>query len=295
MLADLQKEGLLNINDPITKFLPEFAGNPKLEKITLFHHATHTSGLPNHPLRITMLSLASILFPNRGPPHGAWYNFSKSDLFSYISKTKLSKLGEKWSYSNSGYGLLGQIFERLTNSSYEELINSRICKPLGMKDTGINLFESHKSSLAVGHSKHGKKIDPSISPSLESAAGLRSTMNDMIKFLNASLNLNQSSINPTLKYCQSTRIGANLSLVHRILLRSWLHLGIDEMALGWFVMRLENNTEVLYHSGGTPGFTSFIGMIPKDNVGVVLLCNQLFPTLPKLGIDVLRMDNHSTK
>ena len=61
LLAVLQKEGLLSKDDPITKFVPEFSNNPKFEKITLYHLATHTSGFPNLPTKIIAANLFGLL------------------------------------------------------------------------------------------------------------------------------------------------------------------------------------------------------------------------------------------
>lgn len=288
LLGSLQMERMLNINDSITKFLPELQSNISIGKITLFDLATHTSGLPNHPLKITLYSLAPIYFPIKGPPHGAWSGFMKSDLLDYISKIKINNSpGMNWNYSNSGYGLLGLTLERITNSGFEDLVKKYVCKPLDMKDTRIDI-EGAEGRFAIGHTKHRIKLDKSIAPALESAVGLRSSIADMVKFLNANMGKYETNLSRTMKYCQSTRKRVKPRLVHRFMTKYWLNLTFEEMALGWFVSKFKNKGEILYHAGGTPGFTSFIGMIPKEQSGVVILSNQLDPMLPRLGMRVLR-------
>ncbi|MFQ5970610.1 MAG: hypothetical protein ACE5J2_08985, partial [Nitrososphaerales archaeon] len=93
---------------------------------------------------------------------------------------------------------------------------------------------------------------------------------------------------PELKYCQSTRTNINISYLMRLVLTSWANVKLDEMALGWWITRLENK-EILHHAGGTLGFTSFVGMNPKDKSGVVILSNQISRLLPKLGMELLMM------
>jgi len=61
--------------------------------------------------------------------------------------------------------------------------------------------------------------------------------------------------------------------------------------LGWWVTKLENK-EILFHDGGTAGFTSFIGMSPKDNSGVVILANKTSRLAHKLGIELLTISNN---
>lgn len=115
LLGKFQNQGLLNLNDSITKFLPELRNNITLERITLFDLATHTSGLSNHPFRITLDSVATMYFPMKGTPHGAWSRFTKSNLFDYASRMNIKNSPNNWSYSNSGYGLIGHALENLLN------------------------------------------------------------------------------------------------------------------------------------------------------------------------------------
>jgi len=198
--------------------------------------------------------------------------------------------GNRWSYSNIGVALLANVLERVTSTSYEELVKNHICEPLNMKDTGIDLLETHKNRLAVGYSYLGKRRKPSIAPAIESAAGLRSTVSDMLKFLSANLGLSESSLDPELKYCQLTRTNVNISYLMRLILTSWVNVKLDEMALGWWVTKLEKE-EILHHAGGTLGFVSFVGMNAKDKSGVVILSNQISRLLPKLGLDLLKEMN----
>jgi len=295
LLAKLQREGLLSINDPITKFLPELQTNPEFNKrqINLIHLATHTSGLPDMSSRIlTPIMFDTYLLPTEQTrSHNILSRFNKSELFQYVLKIKLKGVpGNRWSYSSIGVVLLANVLERVTSTSYEELVKNHICEPLNMKDTGIDLLETHKNRLAVGYSYLGKRRKPSIAPAIESAAGLRSTVSDMLKFLSANLGLSESSLDPELKYCQLTRTNVNISYLMRLILTSWVNVKLDEMALGWWVTKLEKE-EILHHAGGTLGFVSFVGMNAKDKSGVVILSNQISRLLPKLGLDLLKEMN----
>jgi len=287
LLAVLQKEGLLNKDDPITKFVPEFSNNPKFEKITLYHLATHTSGFPNLPAKIIAANLFGLLHLSK-QTYGALSNFTKEDLIRYFSKAKLQSIpGKKWSYSNGAVGLLGHIFERITNSSYEELVKSRICNVFDMKDTGIDLIKTHNDRMATGHHYFGSKTPHWIAPAIEGAASLRSTAKDMTKFLSANLGLSKTSLSSELEYCQSTRFVPNLSYFMGHVVFPWIGIKFDQMALGWWVTKLENK-EILFHDGGTAGFSSFIGISPKDKTGVVILANKMSRLVHKLGIELLK-------
>jgi CubicO group peptidase (beta-lactamase class C family) len=67
----------------------------------------------------------------------------------------------------------------------------------------------------------------------------------------------------------------------------YLGVEFDEMALGWWVSK-RSNREILFHDGGTAGFSSFIGIEPAKNSGVVILVNKLSRLTHKLGMKLLK-------
>jgi len=110
ILAD---EGLLSINDPVEKHLPEFRGKP----ITIRHLLTHTSGMPGGgPARKPESTLAEM-------------------VLAYSQLPLLFTPGSKWSYSNTGMATLGRIIEVISKKPYDQFIAERIFRPLGMVDT----------------------------------------------------------------------------------------------------------------------------------------------------------------
>ena len=288
LLAILQKEKLLDKDDSVAKYVPELAKIPEFEKITLYHLATHTSGLPNLPTKLIIFNLLALLRPSSA--YQALSQFTKSDLIRFFSKSKLkTEPGTEWHYSNGTVGLLGHIFELVTNSSYEDLVKSKICGVLGMTNTGINLLESHKNQMASGYSYFGKKINHWVAPAIEGAAGLYSTTSDLIKFLETNLGFIDTSISSELKYCHSTRFVPKLSYFMKNMMMPYLGVEFDEMALGWWVSK-RNNREILFHDGGTAGFSSFIGIEPAKKKGVIILANKLSRQVHKLGMGLLKND-----
>jgi CubicO group peptidase (beta-lactamase class C family) len=288
LLAILQKEKLLDKDDSVTKYVPELANIPDFKKITLYHLATHTSGLPNLPTKLIIFNLFALLRPSSA--YQELSQFTKSDLIRFFSKSKLkTEPGTEWHYSNGTVGLLGHIFELVTNSSYDDLVKSKICDALGMTNTGINLLESHKNLMASGHSYFGKKINHWVAPAIEGAAGLYSTTSDLIKFLETNLGFIDTSISSELKYCHATRFVPKLSYFMKNMMMPYLGIELDEMALGWWVSK-QNNQEILFHDGGTAGFSSFIGIEPAKKKGVVLLANKMSRQVHKLGMELLKYD-----
>ncbi len=290
LLAQLQNEGLLSIHDPVVKFLPEYL-NSEFDKrnITLFHLATHTSGISDAPLKLLLLFLFSIVF-RRNVRTNPIYHYNTTDFLQYVSKMKLKKTpGETFMYSNIGFGLIAKIFERVSNSTYEELIKNRICDVLEMKDTGIHIFETHKNRLATGYTVRNKKADYWNKPAIEGAGSLYSTVSDMLKFLKVNLGLSKTNLSPVLEYCQGTRVEPKMPLSMKYFMRL-LGVNISKFRLGWLVYSL-GNTEILGYDGSTDGFSSCMIMNPEKKSGVVVLSNRALKPVRKLGADLLNEMN----
>jgi serine-type D-Ala-D-Ala carboxypeptidase/endopeptidase len=134
LLADMVKQGIVNLNDPIEKYLPTGVRVPdyKGHKITIEELATHTSGLPEFPSNYgVFLPKARILDPNYNPN-----NYTAKQLYQALSNfTLTSEPGSKYRYSNFGLGLLGHILSlKAGGIPYEQLVTEKILNVLGMHD-----------------------------------------------------------------------------------------------------------------------------------------------------------------
>ena len=297
LLAKLRDEGLLSLDDPITKFLPELKNNSYIvrKKLTLFDVATHTADLPSTLPLQKILPYLFFLSIGKSHVHNPFSDYSKEELYEDLLKRKIKKQpGTTWSYSNYGYAILGHVFERVTNSSYEELIKSRICKPLGIEDTGIDLCNTHKDKMATGYTFSGKKSNFWSSPSMEGMISLRSTVHDLLKFTSANLGLSKSSLSPVLEFCLSTRVNANLTTFMKYYPKYVYGIPLTKFRLGWLVFNFRNR-EIIGHDGGTEGFSSFLIMNSQNKSGVVILTNRLNPRpVHKLGLELLKEMNNDS-
>jgi D-alanyl-D-alanine-carboxypeptidase/D-alanyl-D-alanine-endopeptidase len=146
VLADLVKEGVMNLDDPIEKYLPYNVTVPQYNgtKITLGDLATHTSGLPFMPSNIWLNNTVGDLNPN----------YNSTQMYQALSNTTLlSEPGTKFLYSDFGLGLLGYILSlKEGGMPYEQLVKDRILDVLGMNDTKITLSENDIANrFPVGH------------------------------------------------------------------------------------------------------------------------------------------------
>jgi serine-type D-Ala-D-Ala carboxypeptidase/endopeptidase len=257
VLADMVKQGIVHLDDPIEKYLPSNVKVPQYNgtKITLEDLATHTSGLPFMPFNIWINNIVGDLNSN----------YNETQLYQGLANTTLtSKPGTKFLYSDFGMGLLGHLLSVKAGVPYEQLVKERILDVLGMNDTKINLSENDlKYRFPVGH-QNGTEIEtPKIPDVIAGAGSFRSTANDLLKYASANLGL------------LHTKLDESIALQHLI-----QHPGIlpnpmnysTYIALGWAVLT-NFGTETLTHTGSINGWNANVAFIPTKQIGVVSLCS----------------------
>lgn len=251
LLADMVERGEVSLNDPISKYLPKSVKTPTRagKEITLLDLATQTSGLPRMP-------------GNFAPkdPQNPYADYSVEQMYAFISGYTLTRdIGAKYEYSNLGVGLLGHILALRSRTDYETLVRTRIGRPLKMDSTGIKLTPEMQARLAAGHNAVGRPLPNWDLPTLAGAGALRSTVNDMLKFVTANLGLKKS---PLLTAMQKAHQSQHDTGVPDL-----------EIGLGWHILK-KFDTEIVWHNGGTGGYHSFIGFDQKKRKGVVVLSNS---------------------
>lgn len=290
LTVKLQEEGMLSLDDPITKYLPEFAGTDfDKNKITLYHLITHTSGIIEIPLRNYPRNLFATIFrTNKGKVFPPRYSYDTSTFLTEVSQIKLkNNPGVTFRYSNTGVGIVGKILEHVTNSTYDKLIKDKICNKLEMNDTGMKISETQKERLARGYLYTGKEAEPIHIPAVASAGSLRSTVSDMLKFLKANLELSKTSLSPVLGYCRTTKIKPRINPLLRSLSRILYGVRSTEVGLGWIMSDLDD-IRIVWHNGGTEGFSTLMMIDPDKKTGVVVLANHAFRDHHKLGVNLLK-------
>ncbi|NJM57565.1 MAG: serine hydrolase [Synechococcales cyanobacterium RU_4_20] len=250
-LVQLAEQDQLRFKDPISKFLPDSVKAPSYEgqAISLQALASHSSSLPRLPDNLAPEDIQN-----------PYADYSIEQLYDFLDRYQLTrKMGSSYEYSNLGAGLLGHLLSRQTGKDYETLISDQITQPLQMQDTRIQLTSSQQTRFATGHNQLGQSVAYWDLPTLAGAGALRSTVNDLLKFLAANLELQPSPVN------------ASLQKTHVVQLKT------DEqnlaIALGWHILN-QKNQAIICHSGGTGGFRSFIGFIKDKRRGIVVLSNS---------------------
>ena len=207
LLADMVDRGLVNLDDPIEKYLPTSVKVPAYngQKITLENLATHTSGLPEFPVSHCVSNFNRTDDDDDSIQARLFFiecdkNYTFDQLYQDLSNTTLtSEPGLKFEYSTFGSALLGHILALKSSMSYDQLLEERILNVLGMNITSIVLLDAQRSRLAIGHLNGQELPFWNTSRPIAPGGGLHSSVADMLKFASANLGLIDTRINNAMK------------------------------------------------------------------------------------------------
>ncbi|MGE7635742.1 serine hydrolase domain-containing protein [Bacillus paramycoides] len=245
VLLQLAGENRLNLDDSIEKWLPGvIQGNGYDGKqITIRQVLNHTSGIANY--------IQS-------------KDFDIMDTKKTFTAEELVKMGlslppdfapgKGWSYSNTGYVLLGILIEKVTGNSYAEEIENRIIEPLELSNT----FLPGNSSVIPGTNHARGYVQPDgaselkdvtyYNPSMGSSAGdMISTADDLNKFFS---------------YLLSGKLLKEQQLKQMLTTVPTGRAELGGYGLGIYETKLPNGVSIWGHSGGIPGFSTFAGGTP---------------------------------
>ena len=275
VLAQMVRDGQVKLDDPVKDYLPREAQVPRRDdkEITLRHLATHTSGLPIAPTDIRWHVLV-----RPSDWDNPYAHYATKQLYAFLAKCQLPRApGDSYEYSNLGLGLLGIALTRRAEArNYDELIRRRVADPLGMTDTRVTLSEGQRARFAQGHDDDGEPTSAWDFETMEGFGALRSTANDLLRFLAANLGLTRTKMQAALEDCHKARQDTPDKQVR--------------VGLGWHVLNLAENSEpIICHSGETGGARAFLGFCKESKVGVVVLSNsaQLGGKIDSVGLAVL--------
>ena len=250
ILADMSLNQELNINDPISKYLPKNVRVPmwKAKEISLLSLSTHRSGMPR--------------FPNNVDPKNIdqpYADYTANKLYEYISNFQPPDIDTIWRYSNVGYGLLGLILEKISGKNYETLVTQRICKPLNLNNTVVTMNTEQMANAATGHAATGTIVGFTNLGAISAGGALLSTTNDLLTFAEANLGLIQTDLFPA------------MHLTH--ILQAKKDGNDTYTTMGW-TLAIENGSYTLFKDGGMPGYRTFLGIDRTKKIGVVVLSNS---------------------
>lgn len=246
----LQERGKLDVRDPICRYVTPCP--QAWAPVTLEQLLTHTSGIPDYT---NFADFPDVI----GTP------VSLPDLIARFAEKPLDfPPGARWSYSNSGYVLLGAVIERVSGGSYAAFLQDSIFGPLGVQDSGYDANSPALPAHATGYlSAHVKPVYLDMSE-FYAAGALYSTVEDLHTW-NLALAAHRLI---------SKRSTDAMFAVHIPCPPSGCALPTDlGYGYGWFVAKDAGRT-LIYHLGHIDGFLTFNGFYPDDAVDVVVLSNM---------------------
>lgn len=258
-IYDLHHQQLLNIDDPVTKYLTEAPAN--WSSVTIKHLLTHTSGIQNYLLDPRFKAAAYFGGTTDSTEENFINNVSTDSLLQMFYTLPFEFVpGASWSYSNTGYIILGKIAEKITGKNFFELVRERITSLLGMHYTTANEIALERGCLAKGYFIKDSSLHPSRvlkSNYAYSAGGWASTGNDMINYLRA---IHKKTL-------PSDKAGYDWRNIQS---NSELPFSYE----GGRFFSTFHGLKIISHGGGTPGFTSTWLYVPDKNISIIVLTNR---------------------
>lgn len=257
-ILQLQEQGKLNVQDPVSKYIPD---SPEAwKKVTIHHLLSHTGGVPSY---------------TSSADYGKRMRESSKPL-DFIARFKEKPLdfepGSKFNYSNSGYFLLGVIIEQVSGKSYETYLRENIFSKLDMQDSGYDWDSTILRNRAAAYDRgpDGKYRN---APFLDmgqpySAGSLYSTVEDLYRWDRA-------------LYTEKV-------ISRKSLDAAWTPV-LNNYGYGWIMGKVAGEHRVITHGGGINGFSTAMIRLPEDDAFVAVFSNHESPDTGRIGMELARM------
>ncbi len=281
-ILTLRDRGLLQLEDPLERHLPEAAGlsaeGADDPSITLRHLLTMTAGLvEDDPWADRQLALADAEFLRL--------------LGGGVALTR--RPGEAFEYSNLGYALLGQVAQRVSGKPLADLAREVLLRPLGMEDSVFDFASLTGTRRARGYRREGAgyvEEPPLRDGAFGAMGGLWTTVADFARYVGFQLSawVGEELGSPLLRASSRREMQRG-----HIVVPPRDHPapggGPSGYGLGLFVAESARLGRVVYHGGGLPGFGSHVQWLPKHGVGVFAFSNLTYAPLSRPVFEALEL------
>ena len=276
LCAQFVDEGALGWDTPVREYLPEvrFYDDYATRMVCVRDLLCHRTGLPRHEY--------------------SWYgtDYTRDDIVFNLRYLEPNRpIRTSFQYNNQCYVLAGRVLERLSGSSYEELLRQRILEPLGMNRSRFfidDLVEDPNHAVGYGRPDgadplHGRSAIPYYKSVIEDrAAGvaspfapagcISSCVEDLLPWARLHLG-DKGAPEAVLSERALATLHAPQMLLDEPLDMPQREASFHCYGLGWFVESYRGHT-LVHHSGNIDGFSSFVGLLPEIDLGVVALTNM---------------------
>ncbi len=271
ILEILIRQEQLKWEDSLSKFFSKTQLHQSLGAITVLELVTHTSGLPRLPFNFG---------EKEKEKNNPYAYYTDDDLFLFLKKYPLTN-EKKYLYSHLNYALLELILEQTTQQTLPQLIENHILTPLNMTQTYFILPDSLTIPLAQGYLLTGEKAPLWTFQTFEGAVGMKSTLNDLLKFIQSNLHPPHSELTQAFAKTHEAKRPTNRKRV--------------KMGIGWHLVKPKKRYyTIIGHSGTTAGHQCYIGFIKETQTAIITLSNSK-NSLDNLGGYLLKMVNNNWK
>lgn len=252
-VMQLYERGQISLHDDVNNYLTIFKLPERFPTPVTFHHLlTHTGGFDDY--RIGLATLHKSKVPSLG------------EYLAQAMPERVMPPGKQYSYSRHGIALAGYLVEVVSEMPFAQYIEQNILQPLGINRSTFLFPENFTADLAVGYKYEAG--DYEVAPyhyfKTLPEASFNATGTDMAKFMIAHLQ-NGRFQNARILDDSSAHLMHHRQFVH--------HPELEGITYG-FYERLENNQRAIQHGGHIPGFVSRILMLPEQNLGFFVACNN---------------------
>lgn len=251
-ILQLQEQGKLSVQDPISRHLPAW---PKAtgDRVTIHQLLSHTAGIPNYTDDAAVMARRTV-------------EMTLDELCATFRDKPLDfEPGTSWSYSNSGYVILGLVIEAVTGQSYEQYVREHLLEPAGMRDSGYGHLATVIPNRACGYSSQGGTWanTPRVAMSVPYAAGaLCATAADLLRWDQA-------------LYGDKVLAAASREAMFTPVAQGY---GYGQMMQDRFGHR------EIAHGGGIDGFTTHLARYPDDRLTIIVMCNNEAVDASAIGV-----------
>ena len=257
----LRREGLLALDDEITKFFPELP----FRGITIRHLLTHTSGLPDCFAWIIRTAKAERRIPDNGV------------VLRFLTEAGLAPdfaPGERWEYSNTGYALLAEIAAKVSGVPFAEFLQKKLFEPAGMRST--SLCHRIRDGLAIENLACGMSFENGVWVRAEDSA-----WKDLTVSLDGSEGdgFVKSNIFDLFAWDRALRAEKLLTKEEQELMYTPVRLNNGEIGgggygFGWLVVDQPGLGRLVLHNGGLPGYRAWYVRFLDLDLALVALCSR---------------------
>ena len=271
-LMILVERGQIKLDSPINDYL----GGTKLtarigdaKDATVQRVASHTSGLPLHSQHFYDNE------SNQPPP---------MDETIRRYGNLVTAPGERYQYSNLGYGLLSNVISRVSGKSYADFMREEVFVPLGMDRTSVHVGHGLEDGQAVNYTSDGLVVPPYNSDS-PGASAIVSSAHDLIRF--AMFHLKNDLSDQRAIITEATIDKMQKPSPETGPIQEWECDG-SGYGIGWVISITKDRLRAVHHSGGTIGVSTVLALVPEENLAVAILSNTLSQWPEAILIGILR-------